>query len=49
MKNYRLIKEYPGSPKLGTIVEHHYSNDMYGFCVSYTEKSDNWKIFWGSA
>ena len=23
MESYKLIKEYPGSPKLGTIVEEH--------------------------
>lgn len=46
MKKYKLIKEYPGSPNLGTIVDHHFSNSQYGFCVYDTEKSDNWKEFW---
>lgn len=46
MKKYKLIKEYPGSPKINTIVDHNYSNRMYNFCVADTENSEKWKEYW---
>lgn len=39
MKKYKLIKEYPGSPKLGEIVEGGNSSDFY-----YYEKPDLCRI-----
>ena len=47
MKDYKLIKVYPGSPKLNTIVNMHYSNYTFGFCVWSTENDDvMWREFW---
>lgn len=48
MKKYKLVKEYPGSPKLGTIVEKHdpyYHGKKRGFVytLDYIEKSPE---FW---
>lgn len=46
MKKYILIKEYPGSPILGTTIDHHYSNYKYGFCVYLLEKNPHLEEFW---
>lgn len=48
MKKYKLIKTYPGSPKLNAIVDFDYSNRMYGTSVFDMEenKHTHWKEFW---
>lgn len=41
MKKYKLIKEYPGSPKLGTVAEYFKSDlEHRGYCYRYKESSE---------
>ena len=51
MKQYKLIKEYPGSPKLGTIVNHvkgwgSYESYFDGDLVYSTYAIENYPEFW---
>jgi len=51
MKQYKLIKEYPGSPKLGTIVNHakgwgSYESYFDGNLVYSTYAIENYPEFW---
>jgi hypothetical protein len=37
MDKYKLIKMYPGSPKLGTIVDENSPHNLYRLCIGETE------------
>jgi hypothetical protein len=37
MKHYKLIKKYPGSPELGTIVNENSSHNLYKLCIDEPE------------
>jgi hypothetical protein len=46
MKAYKLIKKYPGSPELGTIVEHKKGTNMYFFNGLQICYPDDFPEFW---